>query len=107
MTVPTMLAVFCLASVAAVTDTGSTISAGNVDETTRLMADSDIKSAFLAALRSKPCGDGMVDAFCNLVTSYASFILAYRTIRKSNFYHISFIYIPLKMSCKDNYKMLK
>ena len=67
MTVPTMLAVFCLASVAAVTDTGSTISAGNVDETTRLMADSDIKSAFLAALRSKPCGDGMVDAYMRAV----------------------------------------
>ena len=67
MTVPTMLAVFCLASVAAVTDTGSTISAGNVDETTRLMADSDIKSAFLAALRSKTCGDGMVDAYMRAV----------------------------------------
>ena len=67
MTIPTMLAVFCLASVAAVTDTGSTISADNVDETTRLMADSDIKSAFLAALSSKPCGDGMVDAYMRAV----------------------------------------
>jgi hypothetical protein len=31
------------------------------------MADSDIKSAFLAALRSKPCGDGMVDAYMRAV----------------------------------------
>ena len=66
MMVITMLAC-CLSSVVAVADIGSTISVDNADEAARLITDSDIKSAFLAALRSKPCGDGMVDAYAHAV----------------------------------------
>ena len=63
----TMLAVCCLTGVVAVADTGPTKSVGNANESARLITDSDIKSAFLASLCSKPCGNGMVDAYMRAV----------------------------------------